>query len=160
MARRCMSIRPERVRRGSERVAADSFSDDRDEAQFQIRSPGELPEEKLPGALNGKRDGVYGGDGNHAAPFWSRPSVPLNYAESMGEVPQRVGNCAPPCVECRKGAFAHDAMALLFVADFLAQLLFQGLKKVEGDVGGLKVLGIGMGNVVDQGAKSLSLIHI
>ena len=44
-------------------------------------------------------------------------------------------------------------MALLLVADLLAQLFFKRLQQIKRDVGGLEVFGIGVGDVVDQRAQ-------
>ena len=44
-------------------------------------------------------------------------------------------------------------MALFLVADFFAHLFFERLQQVEGDVGGLKVFGVGVGDVVNQRAE-------
>ena len=44
-------------------------------------------------------------------------------------------------------------MPLLLVADLLAHFFFQRLQQVEGDVGGLKVFGVGVGDVVHQRAE-------
>jgi len=49
--------------------------------------------------------------------------------------------------------FALQAVALFFVADFFAEIFFEGFEKVEGDVGGLEVGGVGVGDVVDQRAQ-------
>lgn len=43
-------------------------------------------------------------------------------------------------------------MALLFVADALAEVFFERGEEVEGDVGGLEFLAVGVGDVVHQGA--------
>jgi hypothetical protein len=50
-------------------IAPKTFRDDRDQAKLQKGSPLEWPEEELPGALDGKRNGIYGGDGAHMGPF-------------------------------------------------------------------------------------------
>jgi hypothetical protein len=50
-------------------VAPKAFRDDRDQAKLQKRSPVEWPEEELPGALNGKRNGIDGRNGAHMGPF-------------------------------------------------------------------------------------------
>ena len=44
-------------------------------------------------------------------------------------------------------------MALFLVADLFAQLFFERLQQIEGDVGGLEVFGVGVGDVVDQRAE-------
>jgi hypothetical protein len=48
---------------GGMEVAPNSLGDDGDQAELQIGSPAEWLEEKLLGALNGKRDGIRCGDG-------------------------------------------------------------------------------------------------
>jgi len=49
-----------------------------------------------------------------------------------------------------EAALALDAVALLFVADFFAKIVFEGREQVEGDVGGGELFGLGVGDVVDQ----------
>ncbi len=87
-----------------------------------------------------------------------RNSVPLKYAESpctQFRIPMLgVTGVCPPGVERGQGALALDAVTLLLVADFLARLFVEGLQQVEGDVGGLEVFGVGVGDVVDQRAES------
>ena len=61
--------------------------------------------------------------------------------------------CRPPGVEGRQRMLALEAVALLFIADFLAQFFFERFQQVEGHIGGLKVLGAGMGDVMHQGAE-------
>ena len=43
-------------------------------------------------------------------------------------------------------------MAFFFVADFFAEVFFEGWEEVEGDVGGLEFLCFGVGDVVGQRA--------
>jgi hypothetical protein len=45
-------------------------------------------------------------------------------------------------------------MPLLLVADFFAQLFLQRLQEIEGDVGGLEIFRVGVGDVVNQRAES------
>jgi len=59
----------------------------------------------------------------------------------------------PPRVEGRQRSLADDAMALLLVADLLAEFFFEGFEQVEGNVCGLKVFWVGVGDVVDQRSK-------
>ncbi len=60
---------------------------------------------------------------------------------------------APPGVEGRQGPFALQAVALFLVANFAADFFFEGLEQIEGDVGGLEVPGVSVGDVVDQRAE-------
>ena len=59
----------------------------------------------------------------------------------------------PPRVECRQGPLALNAVAFFFVADLSADFFFERLTEVEGDVGGLEVLWIGVRDVVNQRAE-------
>ena len=43
-------------------------------------------------------------------------------------------------------------MAFFFVADGFAEVFFEGDEEVEGDVGGLELFVVGVGDVVDEGA--------
>ena len=89
-----MSQRMTTMRRGME-IASNTFRDDRDQAKLQIGSPVEWPEEKLPGALNGGRNGIHGRDGAHMRPFRVRHSVAQNYADITWKVPQPVAASHP-----------------------------------------------------------------
>jgi hypothetical protein len=46
-------------------IAPDTFGDDGDQAELQIGSPAKWPEEEIPGALNGGRNGIRGRDREH-----------------------------------------------------------------------------------------------
>jgi hypothetical protein len=59
-----MSRRMPAMRGGTE-VVSNTFRDDRYQAKLQIGSPAKWPEEKLPGALNGGRNGIHGRDCAH-----------------------------------------------------------------------------------------------
>ena len=59
-----------------------------------------------------------------------------------------------PSVEGSKSALALDAAALFFVANLPAKLFFQRFQQVKGDVGRLKALGVGVGNVMHQRSES------
>jgi hypothetical protein len=61
-----------------------------------------------------------------------------------------MGHRAPPCVEGRQRPLALQAVALFLVANLAAKFFVEWLEKVEGDVGGLEVPGVGVGDVVDQ----------
>jgi hypothetical protein len=50
-------------------VAAQAFGDDGDQAELQKGSPVEGPEEEVPGALDGERDGIDCRDGAHCKTF-------------------------------------------------------------------------------------------
>src|ERR1700677_3471546 len=54
-----------------------------------------------------------------------------------------------PRVQRGQRALANDPVPFLLVADFLAQLFFKRLQQVEGDVGRLKVLRVGVRDVVN-----------
>jgi hypothetical protein len=56
-------------------IAAQAFGDDRDQAKLEIRSPVEWPEEQVPGALNGGRNSIDGGDDAHSRPFLETHNV-------------------------------------------------------------------------------------
>ena len=86
MDRRPVPRRNITVRRGVE-VAPEPFRDDCDQAKLQIGSPAEWPEEELPGALNGKRNGIRGGNESHLAPLLIRHSVSQSYEKPGREVP-------------------------------------------------------------------------
>jgi hypothetical protein len=73
--------------RGTE-IASDPLGDDGDQAQLQIGSPAEWPEKELPGALNGKRNGIRGGNESHWSPLLIRHSVSQSYEKPECEVPQ------------------------------------------------------------------------
>ncbi len=57
-----------------------------------------------------------------------------------------------PLVPCGEGAFALDAVAFFFVADGFAEFFFERDEEVEGDVGGLELFVVGVGDVVDERA--------
>ena len=65
---RSLSRRGAAMRRGL-KIAPKTFGDNRDQAKLQVGAPGEWPEEELPGALNGKRNGIHGRDSAHMRPF-------------------------------------------------------------------------------------------
>ena len=50
-----------------------------------------------------------------------------------------------PEIPGAEGAFALDAVTFFFVADFSAQVFFEGGEEVEGDVGGLEAFWIQRG---------------
>src|ERR1700741_1135125 len=64
-----------------------------------------------------------------------------------------IGRGGPPCVECGEGALALDAVTFFLVADLAALFFRHRLPQGKGDVGGLEVLGIGVSDVVDEGAE-------
>ena len=47
-----------------------------------------------------------------------------------------------------QAALALEAVPFLFVTNLPAAFFFQWGQQIEGDVGGLEALGLGMGNVV------------
>ena len=57
-----------------------------------------------------------------------------------------------PFVPGGQGALALDAMAFFFVADFFAEIFFEGWEEVEGDVGRLEFFGFGVRDVVGERA--------
>ena len=57
-----------------------------------------------------------------------------------------------PLVPGGEGALALDSVAFFFVADAAAEVVFQGRKEVEGDVGGLEALTFRVGDVVGERA--------
>ena len=59
----------------------------------------------------------------------------------------------PPCIERRQGALALQAMALLLVADLLAQFFFERLSRSKVMLAGWKCFAVGVGDVVDQRAE-------
>jgi hypothetical protein len=63
-----------------------------------------------------------------------------------------VRNRAPPRIEGGEGTVALDAMTFFLVVDSLSRLFLKWLEEIEGDVGGLEVFGVGVGDVVDQRA--------
>src|SRR5277367_2227706 len=63
----------------------------------------------------------------------------------------RVRHRCPPGVERGQGPLALHTVPLFLIADFLARLFFERLEQIESDVGGLKIFGIGVGDVVNQG---------
>ncbi len=72
----------------------------------------------------------------------------------MGQMCNRgITGVCPPRVERGERPLALDAMTLFLVADFFAHLFFERLQQVEGDVGRLEVLRVGVGDVVDQRAE-------
>ncbi len=65
---------------------------------------------------------------------------------------RRSWNARQPLVPRSEGAIALNAVALFFVADFLAEFFFQRRQQVERDVGGLEALALRMRNVVGERA--------
>ena len=63
-------------------IAAGTFSDDGDQAKLQKGSPIEGPEEEIPGALNGERNGIDCGDRAHFKTFPGTAKSRLSYSES------------------------------------------------------------------------------
>ena len=59
-----------------------------------------------------------------------------------------------PGIEGRQRSLALQAVAGFFVANLLAHFFFQRLQQVEGHIGRLEVLGVGMGDVMHQRAEA------
>ena len=59
---------------------------------------------------------------------------------------------ASHCSQASRARSHWSAVAFFFVADLFAEVFFEGWEEVEGDVGGLEVLGFGVGDVVGERA--------
>src|SRR5581483_5083473 len=72
---------------------------------------------------------------------------------------EHVTLAGPPRIKRRQRPLALDAVPLFFVADLLAQLFFERLQKVEGDIRRLESFRIGMRDVVHQRTERCRTRH-
>ena len=85
----------------------------------------------------------------------------LRYAQDDGSIipipfyfscEQELCGLIQPLVPCSQCAIALQFVALFFIAHLLAKLGFEGRQQIEGDVGGLELPGLGVGDVVGEAA--------
>src|SRR5208337_3791925 len=98
-------------------VASHPLGDDGDQAQLQVGSPTERPEEEVPGTFDGKRNGIDGRDGAHIETSPKYESVPQTTRILSAKFHSRMRRGAPPGVEGGQSALALEPVALFLVAN-------------------------------------------